>query len=65
MHIPIFSIALFEKSNIIVCQHGGSLKKMGAQFVFCDGSVRLINYTVDLTTFQNVCSRKTADGNEH
>lgn len=30
----------------------------GCQFVFADGSVKLINYNIDLTTFQNLANRK-------
>jgi prepilin-type N-terminal cleavage/methylation domain-containing protein/prepilin-type processing-associated H-X9-DG protein len=35
----------------------GSAHTGGAQFVFCDGSVRLIHYSVDSTVFQHACAR--------
>jgi prepilin-type N-terminal cleavage/methylation domain-containing protein len=38
----------------------GSSHRAGVQFVFGDGSVRTIYYTISLTTFQRLCDR--ADG---
>ena len=37
----------------------GSAHSQGAHFVFCDGSVKLINYNIDLTTYQNLGSRNS------
>jgi prepilin-type N-terminal cleavage/methylation domain-containing protein len=39
----------------------GSSHRAGFQGVFCDGSVHLIEYTINPTTFHNLCSRN--DGN--
>jgi hypothetical protein len=35
----------------------GSAHVAGVQGVFCDGSVHLITYTINPTTFSNLCSR--------
>ena len=35
----------------------GSVHRAGAQFVMCDGSTRTITYTVDKTTFTQLCQR--------
>jgi len=42
-------------------QHFGSAHNGGCYFVLCDGSVRLISYTVDLSVFRNFGNRH--DGN--
>ena len=36
----------------------GSAHPGGCMFVLCDGSVRMIAYTVDGVTFGNLCNRK-------
>ena len=36
----------------------GSSHPAGVQFVFADGSVRMIYYSISLTTFQRLCNRK-------
>jgi prepilin-type processing-associated H-X9-DG protein len=38
----------------------GSAHTTGAQFVFCDGSVRLIHYNVNPLTFSHLCCRNDA-----
>lgn len=38
----------------------GSSHSMSSQYAFCDGSIRSLSYSIDLTTFRALCSR--ADG---
>ncbi len=38
--------------------HFGSAHWAGCHFAFCDGSVRMLNYTVDSTTFGYLGSRR-------
>ena len=43
----------------------GSAHTAGTNFVYCDGSVRLISYTIDLTIYQNLGCRNDGQVNEN
>jgi prepilin-type N-terminal cleavage/methylation domain-containing protein len=36
----------------------GSAHRVGFNMAQCDGSVRMVNYTIDLTTFSHLCNRR-------
>jgi prepilin-type N-terminal cleavage/methylation domain-containing protein/prepilin-type processing-associated H-X9-DG protein len=42
----------------------GSAHSQGAHFVFCDGSVKMISYTIDPATYQNMGSRNSGTVSE-
>ena len=36
----------------------GSAHLLGFNMALCDGSVRMVNYTIDLTTHSHLCNRR-------